>query len=81
LQEKKTGKIKTLFGTRFAIAILAVCLAQDLQCLPFWQKMRDSCHFGSWSAIWCFGTGFATAVLADYPAGLGATPLTGGVKR
>jgi hypothetical protein len=47
LQEKKTGKIKTLFGTRFAIAILAVRLAQDLQCLPFWQKMRDSCHFGS----------------------------------
>jgi hypothetical protein len=28
-------------------AILADSLAQDLQCLPFWQKPRPFCHFGS----------------------------------
>jgi len=32
-----------LFGMIFA----GGRLAQDLLCLPFWQKARGACHFGS----------------------------------
>jgi hypothetical protein len=34
-------------GDFFPNAILAGYLAQDLLCLPFWQKSRGGCHFGS----------------------------------
>jgi hypothetical protein len=62
-------KRKKFFEENFTSVNLAARLAQDLLCLPFWQFLRDFCHFGS---------------LAGYspscqPAGSAGTPLLEGV--
>jgi hypothetical protein len=38
---------KKSIGEKFSAVILADSLAQDLLWLPFWQKTRGACHFGS----------------------------------
>jgi hypothetical protein len=51
---------KEIVGENLTTAILADSLAQDLLCLPFWQKTRDFCRFGSHISL-------AVAILsADY---------------
>jgi len=42
-KEEKIVEKYFLFGMIFA----GRRLAQDLLCLPFWQKSRGACHFGS----------------------------------
>jgi hypothetical protein len=42
-KEEKIVEKYFLFGMIFA----GRRLAQDLLCLPFWQKARGACHFGS----------------------------------
>jgi hypothetical protein len=45
LQQKK------IVGENLTVAILADSLAQDLLSLPFWQKTRAACRFGSYISL------------------------------
>lgn len=59
MQVSEMKKISTLrycknqiFGTVFALANMAVYLAQDLLHLPLWQAPAKICHYGSRMICW-----------------------------